>query len=98
LLIASISSRLSSMAAAATFCSACPGEPVPGIGRIAGEMASSQASTICRSVTPRLSAATATAALRSACWTGAQGRKTISACSHRSISDSDSRSVTLNLF
>jgi hypothetical protein len=65
---------------------------------MAGEIASSQASTIWRSVAPRLWAATATAALLSACWIGAQGRKTMSSCSHRSTSGSDSRSVTLNLF
>jgi hypothetical protein len=30
------------MVAAATFCSTCSGEPEPGIGRICGDLASSQ--------------------------------------------------------
>jgi hypothetical protein len=33
---------------AATLASACPGDPVPGIGSTCGDLASSQASTICR--------------------------------------------------
>jgi hypothetical protein len=32
------------MLAAATFCSTCSGEPEAGIGRISGDLASSQAS------------------------------------------------------
>ena len=52
LVIALISSGPRSMLAAAMFCSTCSGEPDPGIGRICGDLASSQASATCRSVTP----------------------------------------------
>jgi len=86
------------MAVAATFSCACSGEPVPGIGKMAGELFSSQASTTWRSVARRFCAATASAARLSVCWIGAHGRKTMSSCSHRSISGSESRSVTLNRF
>ena len=40
------------IAAAATLSSRCDTEPVPGIGRIEGDRASSQASTICRGEAP----------------------------------------------
>lgn len=43
--------RASLIAAAATLSSRCDTDPVPGIGRIDGDRASSQASTICRGVT-----------------------------------------------
>jgi hypothetical protein len=40
------------IAAAATLSSRCDTDPVPGIGRIEGDRASSQASTICRGEAP----------------------------------------------
>jgi len=98
LLIASTSSGLSSTAAAWMFSSACRDDPVPGMGRICGEMASSQASTTWCWVTPSRSAALATAGFLPASCTGAQGRNTSCSCSHRSISDSDLRSEALYLF
>ena len=42
-MIALISSSVSSMLAAATFCSTCSGSPEPGIGRTCGDRVSSQA-------------------------------------------------------
>src|ERR1035438_3161180 len=70
LLIAATSSGLSLIAAAAMFSSACPGEPVPGMGRIWGELASSQARTTWWVLTPCRWAAWATAGFLSASWTG----------------------------
>lgn len=98
MLIAATSSGLSSSDAAAMFSSACCREPVPGMGRICGEMASSQASTTWCCVTPCRSAATATGTFRPDSWIGAQGRNTSCSCSHRSMSGSDLRSDTLYLF
>src|SRR5262249_31698120 len=50
--MAATSSGLSSIAAAATLASACSGDPVPGIGSIWGDLASSQVRTICRGLAP----------------------------------------------
>jgi hypothetical protein len=44
------SAMVSLIAAAATLASRCDTDPVPGIGRIEGDRASNQASTICRVV------------------------------------------------
>jgi hypothetical protein len=98
LLIASISSGSSSTDAAATFSSTCRAEPVPGMGRICGELASSQASTTWCWVALCRSAAAATAEFFSVSCTGAQGRNTSCSCSHRSMSDPDLRSATLYRF
>src|ERR1035441_7540339 len=75
-----------------------PGRSVPGIPRICGDLASSQASTICRGLAPCRLAASVTAGLLPACWIGAQGRNAICSSSHLSTIDSDVRSATLYLF
>ena len=80
------------------FSSACPTEPVPGMGRICGDMASIQASTTWYWVTPCRRAAATTAGFLSDSCTGAHGRNASCSCSHRSISDSDLRSAALYLF
>src|SRR5579875_991666 len=84
--------------AAAAFSAACDGEPVPGIGRICGDLASIQASTTWRADAPSRRAAAATPALPSASCTGAQGRNASCSCSHRSTIDSERRSAALYLF
>ena len=71
---------------------------MPGITRICGDLASSQASTICRGLAPCRLAASVTAGLLPACWIGAQGRNAICSSSHLSTIDSDVRSATLYLF
>jgi hypothetical protein len=83
------------MIAAATFCSTCSGEPEPGIGRICGDLASSQASASWRGLTPWRLAASRMGWLASASTIGAHGRNTSISCSHRSTIASEVRSVTL---
>jgi len=92
------SSRDSSTEAAATLSSRCGTDPVPGMGRIDGERASSQASTTWCGVAPCRCATRVTASRPSMSWMGAHGRNTICSCSHRSTSDSDCRSSTLYRF
>jgi hypothetical protein len=60
LLIAFSSELVSSIEAAATFSAACSGDPDPGIGSTRGDLASSQASAICRALTRWLFAAART--------------------------------------
>src|SRR6185437_14126049 len=84
----------SSMLAAAMFCATCSAEPDPGIGRICGDLASSQAIAISRVLTPCRSAAVRIGTLPDSL-IGAHGRNTRLSCSHRSTIVSEDRSVTL---
>jgi FAD/FMN-containing dehydrogenase len=93
--IAVTSSGVRARLAARTFCSMCSADPEPGIGRICGDRASSQASMTSRGLTPCRSAAARTGTLPLASTMGAHGRKRRSSCSQRSTIDSEARSTAL---
>ena len=95
---ASNSSSVSSSPAAATSSSRCSIEFVPGIGTIAGERCSSQASEICAAVAPWALATGSHGPEVSATRPAARGYHGMYASpsrSHRSTSASSSRSATL---
>src|ERR1700721_2634874 len=93
--IALISSLVSSMLAAATFCSTCSGLPEPGIGRTCGDRVSSPARPTCRSVTPRRGAAVVSAGMVAVSSIGAHGMNTSISWSHRSSIGSEDRAGTV---
>src|SRR3984957_1302264 len=89
---------VSSRPVAAMFSAACSGEPVPGIGSIAGERESPHASTTWDPVAPSRRAAFSTPTFFPACLIGAHGRNTSDSCSQTSSTACEERSVTLNRF